>query len=54
MNNLAPAILKPTTGARPVLIHTGDFQGSSVAPTVNAPFRKCRPAASRPQRVEAE
>jgi len=40
MNNLAPAILKPTTGARPVLIHTGDFQGSSVAPTVNAPISK--------------
>jgi len=40
MNNFAPAVLTPTTGARPVLIHTGDFQGSSVAPTVNAPISK--------------
>jgi TonB family protein len=40
MNNLAPAILKPTSAARPVLIHTGDFQGSSAAPTVNAPIEK--------------
>jgi TonB family protein len=40
MNNLAPAVLRNTGGARPVLIHTGDFQGSSVAPTVNAPISK--------------
>ena len=41
MNNFAPAVLKPGVGgARPVLIHTGDFQGSSVAPTVNAPIQK--------------
>ena len=41
LNNLAPAVLKPLPGgARPVLIHTGDFQGSSVAPTVNAPINK--------------
>jgi TonB family protein len=40
MNNFAPAVLKPTSGARPVLIHTGDFQGSSVTPTVNAPIEK--------------
>ena len=40
MNNFAPAVLKVTGGARPVLIHTGDFQGSSVAPTVNAPISK--------------
>jgi len=41
MNNFAPAVLKPIPGgARPVLIHTGDFQGSSVAPTVNAPIQK--------------
>ena len=40
MNNFAPAVLKPTSGARPVLIHTGDFQGSSVTPTVNAPIAK--------------
>jgi TonB family protein len=38
-NNFAPAALK-TGGARPVLIHTGDFQGSSATPTVNAPIQK--------------
>lgn len=39
--NFAPAVLKPLTGgARPVLIHTGEFQGSSVTPTVNAPIQK--------------
>jgi len=40
MNNFAPAVLRQTSGARPVLIHTGDFQGSSVTPTVNAPIEK--------------
>jgi TonB family protein len=40
INVAAPAVLKPTSGARPVLIHTGEFQGSSVAPTVNAPISK--------------
>lgn len=41
VNNFAPAVLKQTAGgARPVLIHTGDFQGSSVTPTVNAPIDK--------------
>src|SRR6202051_4555144 len=40
MNNFAPAGLKPTSGARPVLIHTGEFAGSSVTPTVNAPIEK--------------
>ena len=41
MNNLAPAVLKPLPGgARPVLIHTGDFGGSSAVPTVNAPIQK--------------
>jgi TonB family protein len=41
MNNFAPAVLKPIPGgARPVLIHTGDFQGSSVTPTINAPIDK--------------
>lgn len=40
LNNFQPAVLTPTTGARPVLIHTGDFQGSSVTPTVNAPISK--------------
>lgn len=40
MNNFAPAVLKQTSGARPVLIHTGEFQGSSAVPTVNAPISK--------------
>lgn len=40
MNNFAPVILKPTSGARPVLVHTGQFEGSSVTPTVNAPIAK--------------
>jgi TonB family protein len=41
MNNFAPAVLRQTAGgARPVLIHTGDFQGSSVTPTVNAAVDK--------------
>jgi TonB family protein len=41
MNNFMPAALKTTPGgARPMLIHTGDFQGSSAAPTVNAPIQK--------------
>jgi TonB family protein len=40
MNNFAPAMLKVSSGARPVLIHTGEFQGSSVTPTVNAPIEK--------------
>jgi TonB family protein len=40
MNNFAPAVLKSTSGAHPVLIHTGEFEGSSVAPTLNAPIAK--------------
>jgi TonB family protein len=41
LNNFAPAVLKPIPGgARPVLIHTGDFSGSSATPTVNAPIQK--------------
>lgn len=40
VNNFAPAVLKPTSGARPVLIHTGEFAGSSATPTVNAPIEK--------------
>ena len=40
LNNFQPAVLTPTTGARPVLIHTGEFQGSSATPTVNAPISK--------------
>jgi TonB family protein len=39
VNNFAPAVLK-SGGARPVLVHTGDFQGSSATPTVNAPIQK--------------
>ncbi|MGA9640728.1 MAG: energy transducer TonB [Terriglobales bacterium] len=39
VNNFLPASLKAPGGARPVLIHTGDFQGSSAAPTVNAPIQ---------------
>jgi TonB family protein len=37
---VARPALKAPNGARPVLIHTGEFQGSSVAPTVNAPIEK--------------
>jgi TonB family protein len=40
MNTFAPAVLTQTSGARPVLIHTGDFSGSSATPTVNAPIQK--------------
>jgi TonB family protein len=40
MNTFAPALLKPASGARPVLIHTGEFQGSSVTPTLNAAIAK--------------
>jgi TonB family protein len=40
LNNFSTPVLKPVSGARPVLIHTGDFQGSSVKPTVNAPIQK--------------
>jgi len=41
LNNFSPAVLKPVGGgARPVLIHTGDFSGSSATPTVNAPISK--------------
>ena len=40
LTNFTPAVLKSTSGARPVLIHTGDFQGSSVKPTINAPIQK--------------
>jgi TonB family protein len=40
MNNFTPAEFKAVPGARPVLIHTGEFQGSSVVPTVNAPIEK--------------
>jgi TonB family protein len=41
MNNFTPAVIKPTAGgARPVLVHTGSFEGSSAVPTVNAPVQK--------------
>ena len=41
MNTFAPPQLKMTAGgARPQLLHTGDFSGSSVAPTVNAAVQK--------------
>ena len=41
MNQFAAPQLKMTAGgARPQLLHTGDFSGSSVAPTVNAVVQK--------------
>jgi TonB family protein len=40
VNNFAPAVLKTMNGARPVLIHTGEFAGSSATPTVNAPIER--------------
>jgi TonB family protein len=41
MNQFAPPQLKMTAGgARPQLLHTGDFAGSSVAPTVNVAVQK--------------
>jgi TonB family protein len=41
MNQFAPPQLKITaSAARPLLLHTGDFAGSSVAPTVVAPVQK--------------
>jgi TonB family protein len=36
----APQLKMNAGGARPQLLHTGDFQGSSVAPTVNAAVQK--------------
>lgn len=38
--NFSAVTFKETSGARPVLIHTGGFEGSSVAPTLNAPSAK--------------
>jgi TonB family protein len=41
MNQFAAPQIKMTAGgARPQLLHTGDFAGSSVAPTVNAAVQK--------------
>ncbi len=37
---VAPQLKLTAGGARPQLLHTGDFQGSSVAPTVNAAVEK--------------
>ncbi len=39
MTSFTPVVLK-VSGARPVLIHTGEFQGSSAAPTLNAPIAR--------------
>jgi TonB family protein len=36
----APQIKMPAGGARPQLVHTGDFSGSSQTPTVNAAVQK--------------
>ncbi len=36
----APQLKLAAGGARPQLLHTGDFQGSSATPTVNAPPQK--------------
>jgi TonB family protein len=36
----APQLKLAVGGARPQLVHTGDFQGSSQVPTVNAPVEK--------------
>ncbi len=36
----APQIKIAAGGARPQLVHTGDFSGSSATPTVNAPVQK--------------
>jgi TonB family protein len=40
MANFSAVTFRETSGARPVLIHTGAFEGSSVTPTVNAPNAK--------------
>jgi TonB family protein len=41
VNQFAPPEIKVAGGARPQLVHTGDFgQGSSQTPTVNAPVEK--------------
>ena len=41
VNQFAPPEIKAAGGARPQLVHTGDFgQGSSQTPTVNAPIQK--------------
>ena len=40
MANFSAVTLRETSGAHPVLIHTGGFEGGSVTPTVNAPSAK--------------
>ena len=41
VNQFAPPEIKTAGGARPQLVHTGDFgQGSSQTPTVNAPINR--------------
>jgi TonB family protein len=40
VNQFAAPQLKMAGGARPQLVHTGDFGGSSAPPTVNAPVEK--------------
>jgi len=40
VNQFAAPQLKIPGGARPQLLHTGDFEGSSKPPTVNAPVEK--------------
>lgn len=40
VNQFAAPQVKMAGGARPQLVHTGDFGGSSATPTVNAPIEK--------------
>jgi TonB family protein len=40
VNQFVAPVIKVAGGARPQLVHTGDFGGSSQTPTVNAPVEK--------------
>jgi len=40
VNQFVAPVIKVAGGARPQLVHTGDFGGSSQPPTVNAPIEK--------------
>ena len=40
VNQFVAPLIKVSGGARPQLVHTGDFGGSSQTPTVNAPVEK--------------
>jgi len=40
VNQFVAPVIKVAGGARPQLVHTGDFGGSSQTPTVNAPIEK--------------